>query len=82
MGKGPRSHIVRKIPTVYICFLYSEKSPSTEAAPREEIPSSHAKLTPELRGNGASARVNPQTDHIRWWGDEAVDLGEDSDSFL
>lgn len=36
LGKGPRKHIFRTIPTMYICFLYSQKSPSTEAAPREK----------------------------------------------
>ena len=40
-----------------ICFLYSEKSPYTEAAPREEIPPSHERLTTELKGEGDFAFV-------------------------
>lgn len=44
---------------MYICFLYSEKSPSTEAAPREEIPAFHEGLTTELKGDGVSAFVIP-----------------------
>lgn len=57
LEKGPRKHIFRKIPIMYICFLYSEKSPYTEAAPREEIPPSHKRLTTELKGEGGFAFV-------------------------
>lgn len=57
--KGPKKHIFRKTATMYVCFLYSEKSPSTEAAPRKEIPSFHRRLSTELEGNGVSAFVIP-----------------------